>query len=191
MPVSPGLTETDLAAREALKARQGKGARYDAPNAPAADLLLVRRGTAYFARKLMELSDDEIFEPSAIDGLTRAHVIARVSYEARYQALALEALADGTVFEIPGELPSLDLAATLPARALRHLFQHSEVHLNVCWRDLRAEQWDMDMTLKDGTVVTPRILPLLRARSIWKSAVDLGNGGRFEDLPLGVRSSER
>lgn len=57
------LAETDLAAREALKARQGKGARYDAPNAPAEDLLLARRGTAHFARKLMELPDAELYAP--------------------------------------------------------------------------------------------------------------------------------
>ncbi|WP_226549277.1 maleylpyruvate isomerase N-terminal domain-containing protein [Celeribacter naphthalenivorans] len=177
------LTETDIAAREALKERLGKGARFDAPNAPAEDLLLARRGTAYFARKLMELSDDDLYAPSAISGLSRAHIIVRVSYEARYQALALEALDKGEVLELPQELPSLELAATLPARALRHLFQHSEVHLNVCWRDLSEAQWDAVLTLADGTQTTPRALPLLRAKGIWQGALDLGNGARLKDVP--------
>jgi maleylpyruvate isomerase len=181
------LTETDLAAREALKKRLGKGARFDAPNAPAEELLLARRGTAYFARKLMELSDDALHEPAAMSGLTRAHVIVRVSYEARYQALALEALVKGEALELPEELPSFDLAATLPARALRHLFQHSEVHLNVCWRDLTEAQWDRDLTLADGTKTTPRALPLMRAVGIWQGALDLGSGARLADLPQILR----
>ncbi|WP_460274314.1 maleylpyruvate isomerase N-terminal domain-containing protein [Celeribacter sp. ULVN23_4] len=181
------LTETDLAARETLKARLGKGARFDAPNAPANDLLLARRGTAYFARKLMELSDEALYEPSAIDGLTRAHVIVRVSYEARYQALALEALDKGEVLALPEELPSFDLAATLPARALRHLFQHSEVHLNVCYRDLTEDQWDMDMVLVNGSMTTPRALPLMLAKGIWQGALDLGSGARLIDLPMLIR----
>ncbi|WP_417278062.1 maleylpyruvate isomerase N-terminal domain-containing protein [Celeribacter sp.] len=177
------LTETDIAAREALKERLGKGARFDAPNAPTEDLLLARRGTAYFARKLMELSDDDLYAPSAISGLTRAHIIVRVSYEARYQALALEALDKGEALELPEELPSLDLAATLPARALRHLFQHSEVHLNVCWRDLSEAQWDAALALAGGTLTTPRALPLMRAKGIWQGALDLGNGARLKDVP--------
>ncbi|SFK04806.1 maleylpyruvate isomerase N-terminal domain-containing protein [Celeribacter neptunius] len=184
---SSGLTETDLAAREALKARLGKGARFDAPNAPAEELLLARRGTAYFARKLMELSDEALYAPSALEGLSRAHVLVRVSYEARYQALALEALDKGKQLELPEKLPSLDLAATLPARALRHLFQHSEVHLNVCWRDLSEAQWDMGITLIDGAKTTPRALPLLRAKGIWQAALDLGNGARVADVPVNLR----
>lgn len=43
------LTETDEA-REALWARQEKGARYDAANVPAEILLLARRGAAFFSR---------------------------------------------------------------------------------------------------------------------------------------------
>jgi len=189
------LTETDLAAREALKARQGKGARYDAPSAPAGALLLARRGTAYFARKLMELSDTELYRPAAVEGFTRAHVVARISYDARYQALALEALAKGEVYTLPGDekhrLPGLDLAATLPARALRHLFHHAEVHLNVCWRDLTDAQWDREVELSDGSKTIARNLPVLRAGVVWFGAVDLGNGAREEDIPALLRDRNR
>ena len=184
------VTETDHAARAALKARQGKGARYDAPNAPAEDLLLARRGAAYFARKLMELSDDELYRPAAVEGLTRAHVVARVSYAARQQALALGTMIRGESYGPGGEkqqLPELALAATLPARALRHLFSHSEVHLNTSWRDLTDTQWDQQITLPGGLVTAARALPLLRAKHIWHAAVDLGNGARIKDVPQSLR----
>lgn len=180
------LTQTDKAAREALRARQGKGARYDAPNAPAEDLLLARRGTSYFARKLMELDDPDLYQPSAIAGLTRAHVVAKISYNARFLALALDTLIQGGDPQ-HAPLPELDLAATLPARALRHLFKHSEVHLNVCWRDLTADQWDQVVTLPDGTKAAVRTLPGLRSKSIWQAAIDLGNGANIKDLPGQLR----
>ena len=51
------MTDSLEAARAALQARQGEGARYDAATAPARDLDWARRGTAYFARMLNGLSD--------------------------------------------------------------------------------------------------------------------------------------
>jgi maleylpyruvate isomerase len=58
-------------ARALLRERQGAGARYDSPIAPARDLLWARRGTAYFARKLNELSDSELDAPSRVAGWSR------------------------------------------------------------------------------------------------------------------------
>lgn len=185
------LGETDQAARAALMQRQGKGARYDAPSAPAEDLLMARRGTAYFSRKLNELSDADLDGAALRPGWTRRHVIAHVSYHARAQAMEIEAMIKGTAApRIPAEkhhLPELDLAATLPARALRHLFHHSEVHLNVCWRDLTHVQWDMPVPLENGTAPLARSLPILRAREVWFGAIDLNNGARQSDLPDAVR----
>lgn len=184
--------ETDAAAQEELRRRQGKGARYDAPSAPADDLLLARRGTAYFARLLTGLPDDDLAAPSARPGHSRAHIVAEIGYDARHQALALEAMARGDKY-VPvadGEdmLPEIELAATLPARALRFLFRHSEVHLNVCWRDLTGDQWDRPVTLVDGTVCTARDLPGIRAWRLWHSAIDLNAGGQVSDLPEPLRS---
>lgn len=186
----PGTAE-DEAARAALRDRQGKGARYDAASAPHDDLLLARRGTAFFARKLMELGDADLYGPSAIDGLSPAHVVAGMSFAARRQALMLEALCNDGQGDIPPEmeqqLSDPDLAATLPARAIRHLFRHSEVHLNVCWRDLSDARWDMPLTMPDGTDMTARLLPRLRARQIWRAALDLGNGASMRDVPVNLR----
>lgn len=164
------MTSTDHTAREALRLRQGKGARYDAPNAPAADLLMARRGTAFFARKLNELTDAELAGPAGQKGWTQAHVIADLSYRARHQSQLLEALHKG-LRHVPSDLeeeqfPEVDLAATLPARALRHLFQHSEVHLNVCWRDLGDAGWDSTVTTPQGQCLAARALPGQRAHDV-------------------------
>ncbi|CUH80919.1 maleylpyruvate isomerase N-terminal domain-containing protein [Tropicibacter naphthalenivorans] len=181
------MSTDDAAAREALRARQGAGARYDADAAPHDDLLLARRGTAYFARKLNELSDAELWGDSLRPGQTRRHVIAEVSYQAREIAIALSALNGPLAAEEAEWRPDVALATTLPARALRHLFEHSAKHLDVEWRDLPGAKWDAAVTLLDGTQPMARATPRQRAAAIWQAAVDLGNGARASDIPVILR----
>lgn len=179
------------AARAKLRQSQGAGARYDAASAPHDALLLARRGTAFFARKLMELSDADLYLPSAIQGCTRARLVAEVSLSARRQAMVLEALAKRAPTELPPDLErplsDLDLAETLPPHAIRHLFRHTEAHLNVCWRDLTDAQWDMPITLPNAAAITPRRLPRHRAVQVWRTALDLGTGATTRDAPPELR----
>ncbi len=178
-----GQREIDLAERAALQVRQGEGARYDASNAPAEDLLLVRRGTAVFARELNNLSDPELDEDSLVPGWSRRHVIAEISYHARAMAIALKAIRETLTTEETNWEPDVDLAATLPARALRHLYAHSVVHLNVEFRDLKMEDWDKTILLTEGASIPIRELPFLRGQKVWRGALNLGNGTRELDLP--------
>lgn len=177
------MSVADKAARAALRARQGTGARYDAETAPHADLLLARRGTAYFARKLNELDDADLSAPSRRGTWTRRRLIADVCLRARGLAHALKALRAPLLADEAAWRPDLDLAATLPPRALRHLFEHSAKHLDVEWRDLPADAWDGPDISWYGSQVGPRATPHLRATEIWRAAVELGNGGRWRDVP--------
>jgi maleylpyruvate isomerase len=188
------LSDEDRAARDALRARQGRGARYDAAEAPVEDLLLARRATAYFARKLNELEDSMLMLPAVGPaGWTRAHVVAEVGYEARRLALALEPLcpvdSSPPPETHPDSLPSLDLAATLPARALRHLFQHSAIHLDVCWRDLPGPAWEASVDHAGQDMVAVRDLPRLRATNLWRQALAVGSGATERDVPEGIRKA--
>ncbi len=180
------MTSED-AARAALKARQGAGARYDDPAAPHDDLLLARRGTAYFARRLNALRDDDLWAPSLRAGVSRRHLIAQVSYQAREMALALKALREPLVPEEAEWRADVALAATLPARALRHLFDHAVKHLDVEWRDLPGAAWDAAVTL-EGQEMPARESARLRAATVWQAAVDLSNGGRAADIPAPLRA---
>lgn len=172
----------DDAARAALRARQGAGARYDAATAPHDDLLLMRRGTAFFARKLNELSDADLDAP--IPGESRRAIVARVSYEARDMA---EALAAGAPALAAPEPSRLARGAGLPHRALRALFHHTEVHLNVVLRDLDDAAWDRAFGLPESADAALRALPLRRAQTLWRGALALGNGARPADLPPALR----
>ncbi|UED87901.1 maleylpyruvate isomerase family mycothiol-dependent enzyme [Streptomyces profundus] len=182
------MTGGDLAeARAALRARQGAGARYDAPNAPATELAWARAGTAFFARALDGLTDRDLAGPSRLPGWSRAALVAHVGYNARALTRLCEwsrtgverpmyASADQRAREIA-------LGASLPARALRSLFAHSETHLDVEWRDLPDAAWDAEVVTAQGRTVPARETAWMRTREVWVHAVDLGGGARFADLP--------
>jgi maleylpyruvate isomerase len=162
--------DPDTLALALPRERQGAGARYDAPTAPAADLLLARRGTAYFARQLNDLTDAELNGPAAMAGRTRRHVVVGVAFQARWLARLAAAARLGleveTIVEPELFLEDIELAATLPAHALRYLFRHSEVHLNVEWRDLPDEGWTRTVRSLDGQFVRIDATPLMRAGSL-------------------------
>ncbi|WP_300439974.1 maleylpyruvate isomerase N-terminal domain-containing protein [uncultured Mameliella sp.] len=185
------LTAGEQAAREALRARQGAGARYDAASAPAEDLLLARRGTAYFARKLGELSDAELDAPSLREDVRRRALIAQVGYHARALAQQVAAARAGEAVQpISPKTYRNEIAqgATLPPRALCSLVHHAAIHLDVEWRDLTGDGWELSVPL-DGAEATPlRQTPRLRARVVWQGALDLGNGGRLADVPADLRA---
>ncbi|MEO0893109.1 MAG: maleylpyruvate isomerase [Pseudomonadota bacterium] len=147
------LTVEDKAAQDALRTRQGLGARYDAAAAPHDDLLQARRNTAQFARVLNETGDRDLTD-------TRRRIIAEVSYDARACATALEEIG-GTADPYPLH-DAIAQGVTLPPRALRALFQHSEIHLNVTWRDLSDADWTKFVPLNTGQIAV-RDTPKLRA----------------------------
>ena len=176
-----------------LRARQGAGARYDAEGAPSHDLALARRGTAYFARLLNNLSNAELYEASAISGWSRAHVVAAVAYNARDITRMVEAVRlDLSKIDVPSEndrAEEIAYAATLPAHALRNLFKHSEVHLNVEWRDLTDRNWQATLTTSRGQTIPVSQTPIMRAEAIWSRSIDLNAGGQISDFPVGLNYS--
>lgn len=176
-------------AREALRARQGHGARYDAPEAPAAELAQARLGTAFFARKLNELPDGGLYGPSLLPGLARAHLICEVAYQARAICRQAEAITGGDPAPpmYDDRHAAIELGATLPPRALRHLFDHAAVHLNVVWRDLPGPGWDAVAPDDTGVLRPLRATASERARLLWQRAYHLGNGARLRDLPADFR----
>jgi maleylpyruvate isomerase len=186
---------SDLAAaREALRLRQGRSARYDSSEAPAQALAQARLATAYFARKLNELNDAALYRASLHTGWTRAHVVCDVAYQARALSRQIEAASAGAA--IPALYDSadalvaeLELGATLPPHAIRHLFDHSAIHLNVVWRDLSSLGWEQLAADKNAKMRSLRQTPHERAAWLWQSVIKLGNGARTHDIPTEFQST--
>lgn len=154
------------------------------------ELLQARRGTAFFARKLNELSDAELDGGTRLAGWTRRHVVAHVGYNARAISRLVEWAATGV--ETP-MYPSvsvrdheIDFGATLSPIALRNLFEHSAVHLNVEWRDLPDANWSHEVKTIQGRTVPASETVWMRNREVWVHAVDLDNGASFDDIPVSV-----
>ncbi|WP_285250676.1 maleylpyruvate isomerase family mycothiol-dependent enzyme [Pseudarthrobacter sp. fls2-241-R2A-168] len=167
-------------------------ARHDQATDPVLlqSLLQARRGTAFFARKLNELSDAELDGGSLLPGWTRRHVVAHVGYNARAIARLIEWAATGVetpMYSSPeARNHEIEFGATLSPIALRHLFDHSAVHLNVEWRDLPAGAWRHLVKTAQGRVVPAEETVWMRTREVWLHAVDLDNGATFSDIPVPV-----
>jgi len=156
----------------------------------AARLLLMRRGQAYWARKLNELRDDEFDAPSLLPGWSRRHLVAHVGFNARAVARLVEWARTGVenpMYTSPNQrAEEIDFGATLPVDALRNLAAHAAVHLNVEWRDLPAEAWSNEVRTAQGRLVPVSETVWMRMREVWIHAVDLANGGRVDDFPVEV-----
>jgi maleylpyruvate isomerase len=174
-------------AHEALRLRQGAGARYDAPEAPAEALAWARLGSAYFARVLNDLPDSTLYEASALPGWTRAHVVAHVGYNARalVRLVGWARTGEATPMYASAKQRNAEIerGSTLPARALRHLAAHAAIHLDVEWRDLPGAAWAEPVVTAQGRTVPVSETAWMRTRELWVHAIDLA------DLPRGVAPS--
>jgi len=63
------------------------------------------------------------------------------------------------------------------------LSDHAAVHLNVEWRDLTEQAWSHPVRTALGRTVPVSQTVWMRTREVWVHAVDLGNGGTFDDFP--------
>jgi maleylpyruvate isomerase len=153
-------------------------------------LLQARRGTAFFARKLNELSDTELDGPSLLPGWNRRHVTAHIGYNARAIARLIEWASTGVETPMYASTDvrdkEINFGATLSPIALRNLFDHSAVHLNVEWRDLPEHSWHHKVKTIQAREVPATETIWMRTREVWTHAVDLDNGATFADIPVPV-----
>jgi len=164
-------------------------ARHDLITDPRirAELADERLGQAYFSRKLNELDNEAFAEPSLLPGWSKAHVIAHVGYNARAITRLVEWAETGVESPMYPSMQARDeeiaFGATLATRALRHLSDHAAVTLDVAWRDLPPERWSFPVRTSRGREVPVSETVWMRTREVWLHAIDLGNGGRFADVP--------
>lgn len=153
-------------------------------------LLIARRGQAYWSRKLTELSDADFDEPSLLPGWDRRTLIGHVGLNARALTRLLEWAATGVetpMYESMAQRNSeIEFAATLPVQALRNLSDHAAIHLSVEWRDLPEANWSNLVRTAQGRTLPVSETVWMRTREVWIHAMDLGNGGRFDDIPAPV-----
>ena len=150
-------------------------------------LLIARRGTAFFAQRLAELTDDELDGDTLLDGWTRKHLLAHVGYNAAALCRLLDWAATGVETPMYESMEQrgqeINEGATLSAAALRNLFDHTVARLDEKWRHLPESAWDAEVRTAQGRSVPASETVWMRTREVWIHAVDLVNGARFTSFP--------
>ncbi|PBC36046.1 maleylpyruvate isomerase [Rhodococcus sp. ACPA4] len=150
-------------------------------------LLIVRRGTSYFAQRLSELTDAELDKPSLLSGWTRRHLVAHIGYNAAALCRLMDWAASGIetpMYESTDQRGrEIEEGATLSPAAIRNLFDHNVARLDEKWRNLPVSAWEAEVRTAQGRTVPASETVWMRTREVWIHAVDLGNGGRFGDFP--------
>ena len=155
-----------------------------------AELATARLGTAFFGRKLDELSDAELDGDSLLPEWTRRHVVAHIGYNARAIARLIEWAGTGVetpMYESP-EARNDEIAhgVTLVPLELRDLYNLSAMQLNEAWRELPDMSWSHLVKAAQGRIVPASETVWMRTREVWVHGVDLNNGGSFDDIPVDV-----
>lgn len=165
------------------------GARTDLVTDPAvrADLLLARRGTSFWARELSRVPDAGLDEPSGLPGWSRRALVAHVGYNARAIGRLVEWATTGVetpMYASPqARNEEIEIGATLPPHALRHLSEHAAISLDVQWRDAPPAAWSAPVRTAQGRTVPLSATPWMRIREVWLHAVDLRAGATLAQLP--------
>jgi maleylpyruvate isomerase len=117
-------------------------------------------------------------------------VTAHIGYNARAIARLIEWAGTGVETPVYSSTEvrdhEIEFGATLSPIALRNLFDHSAVHLNVEWRDLPEDAWHHKVRTIQGRLVPAEETVWMRTREVWVHAVDLDNGASFRDIPAPV-----
>ena len=155
------------------------------------DLETARRwwadGERAVAGALKKLTDDELRQPSALPGWTRAHVVAHLARNA--DALVNLCTWARTGVETP-MYPSreardagIEASAAVPPGALRADFSDSEARLAEAVALLPGETWSRPIRNGQGRTVAAREIPWMRAKELWVHGIDLDGGLSFDDVP--------
>lgn len=153
-------------------------------------LTLTRRGTAYFAQRLAELSDDELDQNSLLPGWSRRHLLAHVGYNAAALSRLMSWAATGV--ETPMYASSeqrareIDSGAQTDPATLRQFFRRTTSQLDHKWNELPDVAWSAEVRTAQGRQVPASEAVWLRAREVWVHAVDLATSGRFAEFPSPV-----
>lgn len=156
---------------------------------------VTRRGTAYFARHLTALSDEELSCPTLLVGWTRRAPVAHVGYNAAALGRLLDWAATGVetpMYEsVEQRAREIDEGATHSAGSLRNLFTDNVIQIDAKWRNLPDPAWVAAVRTAQGRTVPASETAWMRTREVWIHAVDLDNGGVSTTFPSRPRFPPR
>ena len=161
---------------------------------PVPDLDTARRwwgdGERAVAAAVQKLTDDELRQPSALPGWTRAHVVAHLARNA--DALVNLCTWARTGVETPmyssrdARDTDIERTATLPADALRTDLRDAAARLAEAAAVLPDDAWNWPIRTMQGRTIAAGEIPWMRVKELWVHGTDLDAGLTFADIPTEV-----
>ena len=155
------------------------------------DLFTARRwwfdGERAVTAVVQQLTEDQLRQPSALPGWTRAHVVAHLARNA--DALVNLCTWARTGVETPmypsreARDAAIEVTSGVAADVLLADFTRTEARLAEAVAVLPDEAWHASIRNGQGRTVAAAEIPWMRAKELWVHGTDLDAGVRFEDAP--------
>ena len=147
----------------------------------------MREGTGLLLALADRLTDDDLREPSALPGWTRAHVVGHLARNAealgRLAAWARTGVPTPMYADREQRAAEIDSSAALPPSALRQDLKSTAAGLEGALAALDADTWWAEVRSALGRAIPAAEIPWMRVREVWLHAVDLAAGTTVTDLP--------
>ena len=144
-------------------------------------------GHGFFMAALANVSNDELFAPSALPGWTGRHILSHVGHNARAVGRLAYWAATGAptpMYSSPSaRVEEIELGARWDAQRLRLFVEVEQEALATALEKLDDDQWAAEVVTAQGRHVTAAALPWLRTRELWIHATDLSDVADFSDFP--------
>lgn len=149
----------------------------------------VDEGTALCRKALADFDYTTLRMPSALEGWSRAHVVAHLAANADAVGNLVTWARTGVetpMYSSPEQrAEDIEAGATRSFDDLREWFDRSADRLAAAMDALTADQWEAEVRTAQGRLVPTSETPWMRSREVMVHAVDLDLGVGFDDLPDG------
>jgi maleylpyruvate isomerase len=145
------------------------------------------QGHRYFRATLAQLSDDELFAPSALPDWTGRHILSHTGHNARALGRLTHWAATGHPTPMysgaTARATEIALGASWDAQRLRSFVEVEQDALAAAMDKLDDEHWATEVVTAQGRHLPAASLPWLRSRELWIHATDLYAAADFSDFP--------
>jgi maleylpyruvate isomerase len=146
-----------------------------------------REGTARFVAAVAGLTDEQLREPSALAGWSRAHVVAHVARNADALVNLMEWARTGVetpMYASPRQrADDIERGAGLPAAELRADLLGTSERFAARVAAMPAEAWRAEVRTRQGRRIPGAEVFWMRSREVWVHQADLGTGLTFAGFP--------
>lgn len=147
-------------------------------------------GTEFLVQSVDALPDDALRAPSALDGWSRAHVVAHVARNAealiRLATWARTGVENPMYADAQQRNADIEASAQAPTETLRRELANTAADLDAALAALDDDSWHAEVRSAQGRMIPAVELPWMRVREVWLHAVDLSSGAGMHDLPPDV-----